>query len=211
MKPYFVGHPVATALFVATLLVFALVQGRQALQRRSEATVMDRGSRSVLALCWIVGLLVAALVRTRVPAAALPNTAVTFGLGLVVVWLGLGLRWWSFQTLGRYYTGEGSSPGSASSCRTGSAWLLCSCHRSSGCCTASTSNTQAPPAVPLVRSVPRRQMSRGAHHSDHRSQTVAADTPRSEASRICTDSERCHSLGRIYDMAGGHRWGHGEQ
>lgn len=106
MKPYSVGHPIATALFVATLLVFAISQGRQSFQRRSEATLMDRGSRGILALCWIVGVLMAALVRTKVPAAALPNTAVTFGLGLVVVWLGLGLRWWSFRTLGRYFTFE---------------------------------------------------------------------------------------------------------
>jgi len=49
---------------------------------------------------------VAALLRTRVPAAALPNTAATFGLGLSVVWLGLGLPWWSFRPLGRYFTFE---------------------------------------------------------------------------------------------------------
>jgi len=61
VKPYFVGHHVATALFVGTLVVWTAMQGRQALQRRTEATVMDRGSRFVIVLCWIVGLILAAL------------------------------------------------------------------------------------------------------------------------------------------------------
>jgi len=104
MKSYFVGHPVAAALFVATLVVWTVTQGRQALHQRAEATEMDRGSRFVLVLGWIVGLVLAALARAKVPAAAFPGDAVSFGMGLAIMWAGMGLRWWSFRTLGRYFT-----------------------------------------------------------------------------------------------------------
>src|SRR6202043_1221299 len=35
---------------------------------------------------------------------AFPDGAVTFGVGLAIIWAGVGLRWWSFRTLGRYFT-----------------------------------------------------------------------------------------------------------
>jgi protein-S-isoprenylcysteine O-methyltransferase Ste14 len=104
MKPYFVGHPAATALFVGTLAVWTVSEVRQALKRRAEATRMDRGSRLVLSLCWIVALVLAALARGKVMAAAFPGDAVTFGIGLAIVWAGVGLRWWSHRALGRYFT-----------------------------------------------------------------------------------------------------------
>lgn len=104
MKPYFVGHPVAMAVFVGTLAVWAVVEVRQALRQRTEATKMDRGSRLVISFCIVGGFLLAALARVKVGAAAFPGDAVTFGAGLAIVWTGISLRWWSFRTLGRYFT-----------------------------------------------------------------------------------------------------------
>jgi protein-S-isoprenylcysteine O-methyltransferase Ste14 len=40
----------------------------------------------------------------RFSAAALPGGPVLLGLSLSVLWCGMGLRWWSFRTLGRYFT-----------------------------------------------------------------------------------------------------------
>ncbi|HLJ69206.1 MAG TPA: isoprenylcysteine carboxylmethyltransferase family protein [Chloroflexota bacterium] len=104
LKPYFAAHRLAGALFVGTLAVWLALQARQAVHRRDEATVMDRGSRLVLAVCWIAGVALAVLARAKVPAAAFPADAATFAAGLVLLWTGIGLRWWSIRTLGRYFT-----------------------------------------------------------------------------------------------------------
>ena len=101
---YFVGHPIATALFDGTLAVWAATEVRQTLKGRSEATTRDRGSRFVIVLSAVGGFVLAGLARDKVTAAAFPSDAVTFGLGLAIVWAGVGLRWWSFRTLGRYFT-----------------------------------------------------------------------------------------------------------
>ena len=106
MKPYFAGHPVAAALCAGTLVLWAGIEGRQALTRRTDGTNMDRGSRLVLGLSWTAALVLTALARAKVPAAAFPDDAVLFGIGLAVIWIGIGLRWWSFRSLGRYFTFE---------------------------------------------------------------------------------------------------------
>jgi protein-S-isoprenylcysteine O-methyltransferase Ste14 len=104
MKPYFVGHPVAMALFVGTLAIWAVSEARQTLQRRAEATTMDRGSHLVIGLCMGGAFLLATLVRAKVTAVTFPGYPVTFGIGLAITWVGIGLRWWSFRALGRYFT-----------------------------------------------------------------------------------------------------------
>lgn len=104
MKPYFVGHPIARTLFAGSLAIWAVTEARQTLRRRSEATKMDRGSRLVIALFMGGAFVLAALARAKVTAAAFRGDAVTFGVGLAIVWSGIGLRWWSFRTLGRYFT-----------------------------------------------------------------------------------------------------------
>jgi protein-S-isoprenylcysteine O-methyltransferase Ste14 len=107
MGSSFVGHPAATALFAGTVGVWAgsehLQALRQALRRRAEATGADRGSLVVVRLCGAAGVVPAALALTA-PAPAVPDHAVVVGIGLGVVWAGIGLRWWCFRTLGRYFT-----------------------------------------------------------------------------------------------------------
>ena len=103
MKPFFVGHPIATALLVGTLGVWTVIEVRQALNRRVGAKNTDRGSLLILRVCAAAGALLAAF-ALRVPAAAFPYNAVIFGISLAVVWAGICLRWWCFRTLGRYFT-----------------------------------------------------------------------------------------------------------
>ena len=103
MKPTFVGHPVETALFIATLVVWIGIEIPRALNTRSDAKQVDQGSLNFLRLCAVVAAVGAALV-VRVPATAMPQGPVTFGIGIAVAWAGIGLRWWSFRTLGRYFT-----------------------------------------------------------------------------------------------------------
>jgi protein-S-isoprenylcysteine O-methyltransferase Ste14 len=101
--PSLAGHPVAMVLFGCTMGVWAVLEVRQALKLRAEATSADRGSAAVVRLCLATGVVLAVL-ALRVTATAFPYTALGLGLSLGVLWAGIGLRWWCFRTLGRYFT-----------------------------------------------------------------------------------------------------------
>ena len=103
MKPTFAGHRVATLILVCTLALWLVIEFRQALNRRAEATSTDRGSLAFLRVCVLVGALLAAF-ASRVAAAAFPYGPFIFGISLAVAWAGIALRWWAFRTLGRYFT-----------------------------------------------------------------------------------------------------------
>ena len=45
-----------------------------------------------------------AALAAKVSAAAYPVDAMIFGISFAVIWVGIVLRWWSFRTLGRYFT-----------------------------------------------------------------------------------------------------------
>lgn len=104
MKPYFVGHTIPTLLFVCTMVAWAAIEIPQAFKRRPEATSADRGSVMIVRLCAVAAIVVAGLVVTRVPAASVAEGVATFAIAVGVMWAGIGLRWWSFRTLGRYFT-----------------------------------------------------------------------------------------------------------
>jgi protein-S-isoprenylcysteine O-methyltransferase Ste14 len=93
----------ATVLFLCTLAFWTVIEIRQALNRRADATNADRGSLVLVRLCAAAGVLLAAFAH-GVTAAAFPSNAVILGISLTVVWAGIGLRWWCFRTLGRYFT-----------------------------------------------------------------------------------------------------------
>ena len=103
MRPAFAGHPIAETLLLLSLAVWFVFEGRQALQRRTEATDSDRGSLMVLRIAIVAGVLLAAT-ALRLMAAPLPYNPVLFAVCLVVIWAGVGLRYWSFRSLGRYFT-----------------------------------------------------------------------------------------------------------
>ena len=52
----------------------------------------------------VVAALGGALVKRSFPSATIGNEALAGSIGLVVLWCGIGLRLWSFHTLGRYFT-----------------------------------------------------------------------------------------------------------
>jgi protein-S-isoprenylcysteine O-methyltransferase Ste14 len=106
MKPAFAAFPTGDTLstvFVASALVWLATEVLQALRRRPTAANADRWSLLVVRVCMVCGVL-AAEFALRVPAAALPASPVLFGLSLTTLWCGMGLRWWSFRTLGRFFT-----------------------------------------------------------------------------------------------------------
>jgi protein-S-isoprenylcysteine O-methyltransferase Ste14 len=101
--PTFLNQPVLAAVFAATLGVWGLVELRQASRGRAEATKADRYSLLVLRVCFAIGFLLGALAR-RETVAAIPSSPYLIGLIILVMWIGIGLRWWCFQTLGRCFT-----------------------------------------------------------------------------------------------------------
>jgi protein-S-isoprenylcysteine O-methyltransferase Ste14 len=103
VRPYFGGHPVAEAIFLFGLGVWFVIETRQALNRRSDATNTDRRSLLVLRACVAAGILLGAL-ALRVMSASFPYNPIVTGVAVAAVWGGVGLRWWSFRTLGRYFT-----------------------------------------------------------------------------------------------------------
>ncbi len=70
-----------------------------------------RGSRRVdlraevlFRLAFVPGILTLPWARSAVPRAALPWPQAAVVVGVVVAWFGLLLWWWSFRTLGRFFT-----------------------------------------------------------------------------------------------------------
>jgi protein-S-isoprenylcysteine O-methyltransferase Ste14 len=104
VRPYFVAYTTTTVLFVCTAAVWAFMEIPQALKRRPNATSADRGSLLIIRVCAVVAIVIAGFAVARVPRAAIPDRAIAFGIGLALMWAGIGLRWWSFSTLGRYFT-----------------------------------------------------------------------------------------------------------
>lgn len=103
MRPAYVGHPVYAAFIFGTLGLWAIVEVRQALRRRNDATEKDRGSLAVLRATGLFAALLAATLL-RVKAAAFPYGAASLTVSLVLMWAGIALRGWCFHTLGTYFT-----------------------------------------------------------------------------------------------------------
>lgn len=94
--------PVARDLIIATGLVWLVLELRQSTNTRPEAVRADKGSRPVIRVATLVGVVGAVLAVRGVPGADIPSVGAWAGLALL--WCGIGLRLWSFQTLGRYFT-----------------------------------------------------------------------------------------------------------
>jgi protein-S-isoprenylcysteine O-methyltransferase Ste14 len=97
------GQPAKAALLAITLAAWLVIELRQGRRRRPEGKEDDRGSRSVLRACQVTGWVVA-LTASVLPIASIPGGLTLFAAGLLATWGGIGLRWWSFASLGRYFT-----------------------------------------------------------------------------------------------------------
>ncbi len=74
MRLSFVGHPLASVLFVSTLAIWFVIELRQGLNRRIESKDTDRGSLSILR---------ASAVAVKVTATAFTYNPVIFGISLL--------------------------------------------------------------------------------------------------------------------------------
>jgi protein-S-isoprenylcysteine O-methyltransferase Ste14 len=92
------------SLFIATLVVWLAGELRQSTNHRDDAVDSDRGSRVVLGLTRIVALILAgSFYRSAHPPSIGSARTVGF-IALALLWCGIALRFWSFRTLGRYFT-----------------------------------------------------------------------------------------------------------
>ena len=93
----------ALLLFVATVVGWFALEVRQATRRRPDAVREDGRSLLVLRLTTVAGFALAVAAARLVPGADVP-ARIAYVAALVLLWCGIALRWWSFRTLGEYFT-----------------------------------------------------------------------------------------------------------
>lgn len=103
-EPYVRSQPAAVLVWVTVNLLSLGFEGRQWLQRRSEATNNDDGSLGLLLTGTAVGLALLILSERIAPWAEIEPAWVAFAGGLTIYLAGFGMRRWSEMTLGRYFT-----------------------------------------------------------------------------------------------------------
>ncbi len=96
--------PLARGILIATAVIWLAAELRQGMNRRDEGISADGGSRSVIRIATVVGVILAIVMSHVAPAANFPTEGVWVWIGLATLWCGIGLRLWSFRTLGRYFT-----------------------------------------------------------------------------------------------------------
>ncbi|HZU75079.1 MAG TPA: isoprenylcysteine carboxylmethyltransferase family protein [Acidimicrobiales bacterium] len=105
MRPYFQTHLVAGLVFWATAIGWIVLEARQGAKTRAEATDSDRGSRQLIRATLFGAWLVSFVVTADFPALAIRgDRALFFVVAMGTMWAGMALRFWSFHTLGRYFT-----------------------------------------------------------------------------------------------------------
>jgi len=92
----------ARLVFGISVAAFAVGEFSQVVKRRS-ASRTDMRDEVVFRAIFFAGILMLPLAQALAPQAVLSGAGV-FLLGTAIGWLGLLLRWWSFATLGTYFT-----------------------------------------------------------------------------------------------------------
>jgi protein-S-isoprenylcysteine O-methyltransferase Ste14 len=103
LAPFGELSDVARVVLVSSAGAFATGELVQAFRTRRGAKLVDVRAEVVFRVLFFGAILLWPIGRATVPAAGIAG-AWLFPLGIVVGWLGLLLRWWSFVSLGRYFT-----------------------------------------------------------------------------------------------------------
>lgn len=115
VRPLPYDHSVAAVLFSVAVALFAAVELTVALRSRGRSRAvgrpaeLDRGSKRIvflsIAAAFTAGFALAGAVPGAAIAASMPTVRwVVFGVGVVLIVLGAGLRHWAITTLGRFFT-----------------------------------------------------------------------------------------------------------
>jgi protein-S-isoprenylcysteine O-methyltransferase Ste14 len=103
VKPYVESHRIGW-VWSAVAVVVGILELVGAGRRRAEATKRDRGSQIVLRVCVLFAIIVLVLSVDHAPGAEIRPPLASVVIGIVLFATGEGLRLWSRQTLGRYFT-----------------------------------------------------------------------------------------------------------
>lgn len=110
MLPLIYTNRGAAGLLIAACLIWTVPEmlgmvRQMATVSRKDAAVQDRGSMGILIGLQWVGLFLNFFLAGLFPAAAIPGPRlVLFLLGVLLMLLGVALRWYAIWTLGRYFT-----------------------------------------------------------------------------------------------------------
>jgi protein-S-isoprenylcysteine O-methyltransferase Ste14 len=94
----------ARPIFYVVVVIWILIELRQSMKTRAGATFADANSREMLRVSTIAGIVVAVICEHNLRSLAIRPTALSVWGGLIVMALGIALRFWSFQALGQYFT-----------------------------------------------------------------------------------------------------------
>jgi protein-S-isoprenylcysteine O-methyltransferase Ste14 len=102
--PYVELSHSARVVFIVTVVALSAGELLNALRVRHGATRVSLRAETVFRAMFVGGILLLPLGRTLAPGAVIGGGAWLFAVGAVTAWSGLLLRWWSFVSLGRYFT-----------------------------------------------------------------------------------------------------------
>jgi protein-S-isoprenylcysteine O-methyltransferase Ste14 len=94
----------ARILFFVSIGAFSTGELAQAFRLRRGAARVDVRAEAFFRLMFLGGILMLPLGRAVAPGAVIGGGVFLFALGAVVGWAGSLLRWWSFASLGKYFT-----------------------------------------------------------------------------------------------------------
>ncbi|WP_410619945.1 methyltransferase family protein [Amycolatopsis sp. cmx-8-4] len=95
---------VARVVLVVGVAAFAAGELVQAFRTRGGAKLVNVPAELGFRVLFLGAILLWPIGRAVVPAAGIGGGAGLVTVGLVLGWLGLLLRWWSFHSLGKYFT-----------------------------------------------------------------------------------------------------------
>ena len=104
LVPYVQQSDAARVVFNVSVGAFVVGEISQALRVRRDSTRTDLGAEVLFRAMFFAGVLLFPTGRAVAPGAKIGGGVWIFFLGALIGWLGLLLRWWSFLTLGKYFT-----------------------------------------------------------------------------------------------------------
>lgn len=102
--PYYQQSHTAAVVLAITIAAFAVGEFSQVLRLRRGAGSADLLGELLFRAVFFGGILILPLCLSVVPGAVIPGRMAPFVIGAVTAWVGVLLRWWSFITLGTYFT-----------------------------------------------------------------------------------------------------------
>ncbi|WP_319458903.1 isoprenylcysteine carboxylmethyltransferase family protein [Micromonospora sp. RTP1Z1] len=102
--PYEEVSHLARIVFFVSVGAFSAGELSQALRVRRGATGVSVRAEIVFRAMFFSAILLLPVGRAVAPGAVIAGGVWLFALGVVIGWLGLLLRWWSFASLGNYFT-----------------------------------------------------------------------------------------------------------